>query len=272
MKFSSVINEKIISSIPVGGGDIGRSYRVKTLKNDYFVKQYTTGGLPRMEAHGIEAMAESGTVKVPEVISYDDNFLVLGFLTAAPECHDFQSILGRDLARMHKLTTAPEFGFSEDNFIGTIPQKNSPEASWTVFFIKNRIDYQVTLASDVFITESWERLRPLVPGLLAGSEEGPCLIHGDLWRGNVMTGPEGYPVLIDPAAYYGHREIELGMTKLFGGFSADFYTAYEKEYPLKKGWRERQNLYMLYHVLNHFNMFGSGYKQQALSLMRTYLK
>ncbi|HAK46057.1 MAG TPA: fructosamine kinase, partial [Spirochaeta sp.] len=237
----------------------------------YFVKQYSDRGLPGLEAHGLSALAESGIVKLPELINFDEHYLVLRFIEQAPRCRDFQTLLGRDLARMHKAATAKEFGFFEDNFIGSIPQKNCCMTDWSGFFIENRIDFQIERAADEQLSEGWQQLRRRVPELLAGTEEAPCLIHGDLWAGNVISGPDGGPVLIDPAVYYGHREMELGMTRLFGGFTEEFYSSYDAEFPLKPDWRERTNLYILYHVLNHFNMFGGGYRPQALSLMRTYL-
>ena len=172
---------------------------------------------------------------------------------------------------MHKYPVGEQFGFPEDNFIGSTPQLNGYRDAWCGFYLENRIDYQVEMSGDRSISESWRKLRGLVPELLEGTEEPPSLIHGDLWAGNVISGPEGQPVLIDPAAYYGHREMELGMTRLFGGFTEEFYSAYDVEYPLKPGWRGRMNLYILYHVLNHFNMFGGGYRSQAVGLMNSYL-
>ena len=271
MDFSSVIKEDVISSTPVSGGDIGRSFRVKTAENEYFVKYYSKPGLAGLEAHGLAAMSECGCVSLPELAGYDEHMLVLFFLKQGARTADFQSRLGRELARMHKYPVGEQFGFPEDNFIGSTPQLNGYRDDWCSFYIENRIDYQVEMSGDRSISESWRKLRGLVPELLEGTEEPPSLVHGDLWAGNVISGPEGQPVLIDPAAYYGHREMELGMTRLFGGFTEEFYSAYDVEYPLKPGWRGRMNLYILYHVLNHFNMFGGGYRSQAVGLMNSYL-
>lgn len=270
MDFSSVISKKILSSTPVYGGDIGRSFRVKTVDDDYFVKRYSAVGIAAREAAGLAAMAGTGAVKVPELINYDEHFLVLRFISEAPRCSDFQQRLGRELALMHR-TTSPRFGFPEDDFVGRSPQKNSWKDSWLEFYLENRLDYQVELTGDRDIERTYRKLRSLIPGLLEDTVEEPSLIHGDLWAGNVISGPEGEPVLIDPAAYFGHREAELGMTMLFGGFSEAFYAAYDDEFPLKAGWRGRMDLYKLYHVLNHMNLFGGGYKQQAISLMNYYL-
>jgi fructosamine-3-kinase len=270
MDFSSVIDEKIISSVSVSGGGIGSSFRVKTERHEYFVKHYSRTGLSGREAHGLREMAASKTVKVPEVVNFDEHFLVLKFLGQASRCGDFQGRLGRELARMHRITSG-QFGFYEDNFIGSNPQINNYKDSWLEFYLENRLDFQVELTGDREVADAYIKLCAKVPELLASSSEEPSLIHGDLWGGNVISGPGGEPVLIDPAVYYGHREAELGMTQLFGGFTNEFYSAYDDEYPLKKGWRSRLDLYKLYHVLNHMNMFGSGYKLQALRLMNGYL-
>ncbi len=276
--FSSVLPEKVLDAVPVSGGDIGSSYRVKTEKSDYFIKRYSSAGLPGMEAAGINAMAATKTISVPEVISFDDHFLVLKFIKQAPRCGEFQTLLGRGLAEMHRVSAEQAehreikgFGFNEDNYIGTIPQKNTACDNWTDFLIANRLGYQIRLAADSALTSAWNRLSGKIPRLLAGTEEPPSLIHGDLWGGNVINGKDGRPVIIDPAAYYGHREMELGMTRLFGGFTSEFYRAYDSVYPLKPGWEKRMNLYILYHVLNHYNMFGGGYRSQALNLMKEYI-
>ncbi|MDC7225701.1 MAG: fructosamine kinase family protein [Spirochaetales bacterium] len=270
MNFSSVINEEILRVRPLLGGDIGQSFHVTTIRSEYFVKYYRTPGMAGAEAAGLAAMSQSTTVSLPELVDSDDHFLVLRFINSAARRHDFQSVLGRQLAAMHKKTESEGFGFETDNFIGRTRQKNSFKSDWSSFLTENRLGYQIELAGDKMLAEAWNRLRSRLPELLAGTEEPPCLIHGDLWAGNVISGSAGEPVLIDPAAYYGHREMELGMTMLFGGFNEDFYASYDEEYPLLPGWRGRMNLYILYHVLNHYNMFGGGYRSQALSLMRGY--
>jgi len=270
MDFSPILDEKILESRPISGGDIGRSYMVRTLAKTFFVKYYSKPGVSVNEAHALSVMSDTDSVSVPDVIKYDENFLVLSYILQAPRGRDFQSRLGKDLAGMHR-TFSSRFGFHEDNYIGSTPQKNSYKDSWIDFYLENRLDYQVKLSGDNELSRVYARFRGLVPELLKDSQEEPCLIHGDLWAGNVISGPDGRPVLIDPAAYFGHREMELAMTQLFGGFSGEFYSSYNDTYPLKKGWRERQDLYKLYHVLNHLNLFGSGYRAQALGLMNGYL-
>ncbi len=274
MNPGGIINSRIIEKQPIGGGDIGSNYRIKTDDGIYFVKYYKNEGTAAAEALGLAEMAAACAVSLPKLIGYDEHHLVLEFIKSAPKIKGFQQRLGTDLARMHRRSAesgTKGFGFKQDNFIGLTVQKNEWKPRWTDFFIENRIDFQVKLCCDSAVSDIWSRLRPRVPDILSGTEEPASLIHGDLWAGNVISGRYGEPVLIDPAAYYGHREMELGMTMLFGGFSSEFYAAYDKEYPLKDGWRGRMDLYKLYHVLNHMNMFGGGYRSHAISLMKHYL-
>ena len=153
MDFKTVINERILSATPIGGGDIGSSYRVKTENSEYFVKRYSSAGTAEAEAQGLKAMAASGAVNVPEVLNYDEHFLVLGYISQGPRSRDFQKKLGRGLARMHRKASAERFGFHQDNFIGSTPQKNGWNDSWAEFFTENRIEYQVTLSGDRSLIE-----------------------------------------------------------------------------------------------------------------------
>jgi len=269
MNFSSIIDEKIISSSPLGGGCIGSCYKVITSSGNYFVKYYSKAGISKEEAHGLKELANSNTVKVPEALKFDDHSLVLDFISQGSKKENFQKKLGTELALLHK-TKAPRYGFYENNHIGSTSQINIEKENWIDFYIENRLDYQVSISEDKDIIQNYKNLRTKIPEILAGSIEEPSLIHGDLWGGNVISNEEGEPVLIDPAVYYGNREMELAMTRLFGGFTEEFYNSYNREYPMKKNWKERQNIYKLYHILNHFNLFGSSYKHQVLELMTGY--
>jgi fructosamine-3-kinase len=157
-----------------------------------------------------------------------------------------------------------------------LPSSSATVDNWLTFYFDKRLLTQFKLAEkngyvDDQFSSLFKNLENKLPNILAGSEEPPSLIHGDLWQGNFLISPSGEPVLIDPAVYYGHREAELAMTKLFGGFPESFYNAYKLAYPLKPGYEYREGIYSLYHVLNHLNLFGSGYKSQAISLMKLYL-
>ncbi len=270
MNFSSILGEKILESTILPGGCIGNCYRVKTDSGQYFIKHYSKPGVSIREAQGLKELANSNTVSVPRVLNSDDHFLVLNFISQNPRAVDFQTRLGRDLAQLHK-TSSSRYGFHEDNYIGSTPQKNSFKENWIEFYIENRLDFQVKLSADRDVLGIYKKLRKRIPEILNSSLETPCLIHGDLWSGNVISDENGLPVLIDPAAYYGHRELELAMTQLFGGFHDEFYDSYNRVFPLIAGWKERMDLYKLYHILNHLNLFGTGYKNQALTLMRRFV-
>ncbi|MGL1892071.1 MAG: fructosamine kinase family protein [Spirochaetaceae bacterium] len=271
INFESLINEKISNILPISGGCIGSSYRVLTEKNDYFIKTYKKVGISQNEANGLKEIGKY--VLVPEIKKVTENCLVLKYIKQAKQKLDFQTKLGISIGKLH-LNNSSKFGFYENNYIGETPQINSYDECWDTFYIKNRLDYQVSLLNKKaysFIHEKYKLLRVLIPDILDGSHEEPSLIHGDLWGGNVICNNENQPVIIDPAVYYGHREMELAMTKLFGGFSMEFYNSYNEINPLKKGWQKRENLYKLYHILNHLNIFGNSYKSQVMTLMDFYL-
>ncbi len=177
---------------------------------------------------------------------------------------------------MHR-TTSSNFGFYEDNYIGSNIQKNinNDNSNWIDFYFNNRILFQYKLAEkNGYATEEFKsnikKIESSISKILGGSEEHPSLLHGDLWSGNFMVDENGDACLIDPAVYYGHREADLAMTKLFGGFNSEFYISYNDEWKLKEGYQYRENIYKLYHVLNHLNLFGMGYYSQAINLMKSY--
>ena len=186
--------------------------------------------------------------------------------------------LGRQLAKLHSFR-GEKFGFVEDNYLGDSPQSNltstAGKDNWAIFFAGNRLHFQAELAekkgyATPEIRGLLEVLIEKIPDLLSGTEEKPSLLHGDLWCGNYLIDVDGRPWLIDPAVYYGHREADLAMTSLFGGFTKTFYSAYESAFPLVPGYPEREPLYQLYHLLNHLNLFGTGYYGQVLSILKRY--
>lgn len=278
-KIENIIGEKISSKSSVGGGCIADSKTIRTeTGKSYFLKTYAAhgGSMFINEANGLKELAKAGTVRVPEVIAVDKEFLLIEQINAAAKSSTFWEDFGRNFAKMHR-TRAEEYGFYEDNLIGASPQKNLPRSSnWIEFYWENRLKFQIDLLGrNGFrggeIDSLAGPLKRRTEELISGSEEFPSLLHGDLWSGNFIVDDNGDACIIDPAVYYGHREADLAMTKLFGGFGGAFYSAYQEEWPLPGGWQEREPLYKLYHVLNHANLFGGGYYSQALSIIRSYV-
>lgn len=226
------------------------------------------------EAAGLAELARAGALRVPRVIASGQTdgcaFLALEWIEAAAVDARCELRLGEGLAALHAVT-AQYFGFGEDNFIGRTLQPNGWLTGWTEFFCERRLGPQLALAAQrglgALLTQPGERLLAAVPRLLDGHRPAASLLHGDLWGGNWLAGPAGEPVVFDPAVYYGDREADLAMTRLFGGFGADFYRAYSAAAPLPPGGELRAELYNLYHVLNHANMFGGGYARQARAMI-----
>lgn len=279
-QIEELIDEKIISESGLGGGCIGNASQVKTESGKkYFVKTYSGVGpaILKNEANGLKELAKSKAIKIPEVIAVTDTFLLLEHIELGQKNRDFSEKFGRQFAQMHRFT-AEQFGFFENNYIGSNPQKNTPyKNNWKEFYWENRLIYQYKLAENkgnttIELRSAMSRLEGKIDSIIDGTEEPPSLLHGDLWGGNYIVSEKGDPVLIDPAVYYGHREADIGMTCLFGGFDSKFYDAYNEEFPLPDNWEYRIDLYKLYHVLNHLNLFGSGYYNQAIHILNKYTK
>lgn len=280
-KVESHLGETIISDSSVSGGCIADSRIIKTSEgNRYFLK--THSGKPGMflkEANGLNEMANAKCIRVPEVILADESFLLLENIEQGSKTGNFFTKFGQEFACMHK-HTSDEYGYFEDNYIGSSPQYNmangKEKTSWAEFYFQKRILPQLRMAEENGygrgeMASAVHKLEGKMKHILEGSEEPPCIIHGDLWGGNYLCDADGNAVLIDPAAYFGHREADLAMTKMFGGFSGEFYASYQKVYPLEKNWKYRENLYLLYHYLNHLNLFGTGYYQTSINLINFYL-
>jgi protein-ribulosamine 3-kinase len=264
----------------VGGGSINTACVVHAGGASWFAK-WNERPLPRQfeaEAAGLDAMRAAGSgLVIPEVIAFDDTpgqaFLLIEHLRPGRRVADFDDHLGRGLAALHRTTHTQGFGFALDGYCGATPQPNPWTASWSDFYVEHRLHHQIGLAArrgagrrEVQLLEAAaERARTLID-----DDEPPALLHGDLWSGNLHVAPDGTPSLIDPAAYFGHREAELGMMALFGGFTQRVWDVYDEARPLRDGWRERLDLYTLYHVLNHYALFGGGYLSQAVALARRY--
>ena len=272
------IGEKIISDRSVDGGCIADARIIQTESGKkYFLKSYgSNSSILLNEANGLKELAKADAVRIPKVIFCEETFLLLEHIEGGNKKSNFSEEFGRQFAQMHKYT-GEQFGFYENNFIGSNPQINLPaKKDWTEFFWENRLLYQFKLAErngyvNTEFRSAFEKFEKAVPKLISGSEEEPALLHGDLWSGNYMVDENGAAVLIDPAVYYGHREADLAMTKLFGGFDSAFYSAYNEEFPLPDGYETRVDLYKLYHVMNHLNLFGTGYYSQTISIIKNYV-
>ena len=256
----------------VAGGSIHRSYCWRCGGSLLFVKIAERAGEAGLaaEAAGLEALAGAQAVRVPRVLARGSlahsAFLALEWIESRPAGRVAERRLGEQLAAQHRVCAAT-FGFAGDNFIGPTSQPNGPLADWAEFFRERRLRHQLALASEngfaPLLEQPGARLLEAVGALLAGHRPQASLLHGDLWAGNWLADPQQEPVIFDPAVYYGDREADLAMTRLFGGFGRAFYDAYLGEAPLPPGQAVRAELYNLYHVLNHANLFGGGYARQA---------
>lgn len=267
---SARFDQCVQSSTELSGGDINDAYLVELERGErWFVKanRSAPANLFPAEARGLTWLAEAKAIRVPAVRAVAEpdeayRYLVLEYLESAPPAADFDALLGQRLAALHR--SAPsEFGLDHDNFIGSLAQENRPLASWPEFFRARRLEPQLKRAVDSgalsFATRrGFERLFARMPELL-GPAEPPCRLHGDLWGGNLHIDQRGEPCLIDPAVYGGHREVDLAMMRLFGGFSERVFAAYAEAFPLSPGASERVNLYQIYPLLVHVNLFGGSY-------------
>jgi fructosamine-3-kinase len=277
----SFLKDQIIGIKPVSGGCIANS-KVLTTKSGlhYFLKSLPgTSGMFLKEANGLRELAKAKCIKIPEVILADTDFLLLEFIEQGSKTTHFFESFGAAFAKMHRFTGS-SFGFFEDNYLGASPQYNIVQgivqSNWADFYWTKRLLPQLKMAEQNGLASgellrAMHKLEPILDNILSQINEPPTLLHGDLWAGNYMCNAKGEAVLIDPAVYYGHREVDLAMTKMFGGFSPDFYKSYQETYPLPDGWEYRENLYLLYHYLNHLNLFGGGYLGSALRLIQSYL-
>lgn len=230
------------------------------------------------EADGLAALAAVEAIRVPTVVGYGaenaSQFLVLEFIEPGNRSPNFFQQFGHQLAELHRHGTHHQFGFHNDNYLGSTNQPNDWFGSWLDFWRTNRFGFQFRLAeskrlADAHFMQLADRLLNRLDDLLS-VDEPVSLLHGDLWSGNFIRGRAGEPVLIDPAVYYGHREAEFGMTTLFGGFDQTFYSAYQESWPMLEGWEQRVEIYRLYHVLNHLNLFGASYHAQCVEIMKKY--
>jgi protein-ribulosamine 3-kinase len=262
----------------IGGGCINQALRVDYGDSSYLVKLSGAGqvGMFAAEALGLQELQQCSGLRIPEPVCWGSDgqscYLVMEYLELGGRGD--AAALAAGLADMHRITR-PEFGWVRDNTIGSTPQINTPAIDWIEFWRDRRLQFQLDLAmhngAGGRLQARGERLLAELPQLFRGYTPAASLLHGDLWGGNQAYTRSGEPAIYDPAVYYGDHEADIAMTELFGGFGRDFYAAYREHYPLDAGYAVRKRLYNLYHILNHFNMFGGGYLSQAQGMLDSLL-
>jgi fructosamine-3-kinase len=270
---------QIKNTTPARGGDINQSFVLHTSAGQFFIKINAAlfgRDFFEKEARGLMALLETGALKTPQPLFdgkfHQEIYLVMEYLPYGEKVPGFWSSFAKGLALLHKKSN-PEFGWRESNYIGRLVQQNSFNTDWISFYIENRIlcniqkaiDKKLLDASDLHLAE---KLCARLPGLIPS--EPPSLLHGDLWSGNFMSLSDGRPAIFDPAVYYGHRETDIAMTHLFGGFDDDFYDTYNAEFPLSAGWQERLPLFQLYPLLIHLLLFGGHYQHSVKNILKKF--
>lgn len=269
-----------VSASPISGGSIHHAWLLADGRQRYFVKAGALDVAPMFaaEAKGLQALAATAVLRTPTLIAFGQTgtqaFLVLEYLELAPLDQQSGARLGESLARLHR-ASADAYGWSENNFIGATPQLNTTHASWPHFFGERRLRPQLELAQtrgmDKSLIGKAHALIERIGGLFIDYRPLPSLLHGDLWSGNAAQCGDGMAVIFDPACYHGDRETDIAMAELFGGFPTGFFAAYRTAWPLDPGYEARKPLYNLYHILNHFNLFGGAYLGQAQRMIERLL-
>ncbi|PCI97125.1 MAG: hypothetical protein COB15_08560 [Flavobacteriales bacterium] len=269
----------ILKVASVSGGSINDAYCLTTNQGMYFIKTNQANRYPFMfdkEATGLDLLRNTDAIRIPKVVLSnkfeDTSFLILELIENSTPLPDFWSLFGKQLAQLHQNTNT-SFGLEESNYIGSLPQQNNLHNNWIDFFIHERLKPQIKLARDngkidLSTITKFERLYTKLDEIFP--EEPPALLHGDLWSGNFMVDEKGGPVIIDPAVYFGHREMDIAMTKLFGGFNQQLYQSYNEHFPLEKGWEQRVDICNLYPLMVHVNLFGGGYLEQVKSILNKF--
>jgi len=262
----------------IGGGCINSAYMLSDGKRQFFLKTNDASKIEmfKAESDGLDEIVRSNAIRAPRPVcvgvTQHQAFLVMEYIQLNSAITNTNSHIqfGRDLAIMHK-NTQTRYGWVKNNTIGSTPQINDPEDDWVVFWRDKRLGFQLKLAATKGyqgrLQQRGDKLMASLSGFFANYTPAASLLHGDLWSGNYTFDESGTPVIFDPAVYFGDREADLAMTELFGGFSAEFYTAYNEQYPLHNDYPLRKTLYNLYHIINHLNLFGSGYLSQAENMI-----
>ncbi|MBC9796180.1 fructosamine kinase family protein [Sinomicrobium weinanense] len=269
-----VLRAEIRKVSPLSGGDINDVYLLETIAGQFVVKVNSASRYPGMfpaEAEGLAVLGNTGAIHVPAVIAQGEAgktaYLILEYMEQGIPGPGFWETFGKQLAALHH-NTADYFGFKNSNYIGSLPQYNAHCTNAAAFYITQRLQPQFSMAQDKgyrFNTEAlYKNLETVIP------EEQPALVHGDLWSGNYLVSKDGNPCLIDPAVAYAHRETDIAMMHLFGGFPPAMMRAYNETFALNEGWEERLDVWQLYYLLVHLNLFGSGYLQSVERIVRKY--
>ena len=285
-RLSEIIGQPshITDTQPVAGGCIHQSIRISTDRGEHFFLKWSpdsTGEAFLAEADGLKALSDLGSLRIPEVVGCSTpeetpSWLMLEFVPHGRPADDYWETLGRGLADLHQVRPGP-YGWERANYIGSLPQANDESEGWDDFWWNRRLLPQLTMAHETNRLpgnwSDWELLETRLPKLVPAASTKPSLLHGDLWSGNVFAGPTGEPVLVDPAVYRGHAEVDLAMTELFGGFPSRFYLAYSEARPGADGYREvRRSLYQLYPLLVHVNLFGGSYVDSTQRTLKRLLR
>ena len=270
----------MVSAEPIGGGSIHSSWRIGDGRRKFFVKTNARSGRPMFEAEAgaLSALTATGDIRCPAVIalgaSAEGAFLVQEALDLAPLDRESGARLGQALARLHR-RVGESFGWDADNYIGTTPQLNTPHPDWPHFFGQRRLRPQLQLAlangMDKALVAKGMGIVERLGGMFLDYRPQPSLLHGDLWSGNAGALADGTPVVFDPACYRGDRETDIAMAELFGGFPTSFFATYRDAWPLDRDHERRKPLYNLYHILNHYNLFGEAYLGQARRMIERLL-
>ncbi len=258
------------------GGDINDTYRLAMTDTDYFIKINTTDkrDMFEKEAKNLKILSDSNSFIIPEVfhngVFENKSFLLLQYIEKL-ETEGNVKDFAENLVKLHQ-NFQNYYGLKFDNYIGKLPQKNTPETDWVNFYIQNRLQFQIDLAGNnipVNIKNDFNRLFQKLPVIIP--LEKPSLLHGDLWNGNYFYNLQGKAVLFDPAVYYGHREIDLAMMSLFGGFDAEIYHIYHQLFPMEPDWKNRLKIYQLYPLLVHVNLFGVSYLSGIEQILKYFI-
>lgn len=269
----------IKSVLPLRGGCVNEARMLSTGAGNFFLKFNAASHYPamfRLEANGLTLLENASCIRVPRVYFSAEThryaFLLLEYISSLSPVKKFWAVFGRQLAELHR-KTSDSFGLDQNNYIGSLPQSNRKHSDWVEFITEERLGPMLKMAVnagllDLSDVRHMESMYKSLPGILPN--ERPSLLHGDLWSGNFLVDASGLPCVIDPAVYYGNREMDLAMTRLFGGFSETFYDAYTEYFPPEPGWKERIPVNQLYPLLVHVNLFGGGYTAQVRQIIRRF--